>query len=136
MSQPDPTDRTSTTTSTRPTATRVVLSMPAGVSDWVRSQIDTDRYRGYFRRTLGDVAVGEVTEEFVDVGCCGSNLDVPFRVERIEVGDGGADDGPTDGEPKTVESAIVDDDTTIEYVDREGDVEGGWAVQSEAGPTR
>ncbi|SEH57006.1 hypothetical protein SAMN05192561_10826 [Halopenitus malekzadehii] len=129
----DSTDSTATATSARPTATRVVLSMPEGVSGWVRSQIDTDRYRGYFRRTLGEVSVGDVTEEFVDIGCCGNNLDIPFRVERIEVDDGG-NTGSTDG--TAVEVAVVDEQTAIEYVDREGDVEGGWKVQSADGPTR
>ncbi|QHS17753.1 hypothetical protein GWK26_11685 [haloarchaeon 3A1-DGR] len=144
MSQSDPTDSTATATPARPTATRVVLSMPEGVSGWVRSQIDADRYRGYFRRTLGEVSVGDVTEEFVDIGCCGNNLDVPFRVERIETDDGGTDDGSdVDGgtadetaDRTAVEVAVVDEDTAIEYVDRAGDVEGGWKVQSADGPTR
>ncbi|WP_096389914.1 hypothetical protein [Halopenitus persicus] len=165
MSHNDLTDSTATATSARPTATRVVLSLPEGVSGWVRSQIDTDRYRGYFRRTLGEVAVGDVTEEFVDIGCCGNNLDISFRVERIEVGggmDGGAADGVDDGvadgvddgvadgvgggtadgvgggtaDGTAVEVAVVDENTAIEYVDRTGDVEGGWKVQSADGPTR
>lgn len=112
---------------TRPTAARVVLSVPADVSDWARDQFESDRFRGYFRRVLEDVAVGDVSEEFVDVGCCGDSLDIPFRVERIETADG------------EVAAAPVGGDTTIEYTTREddedGEVAGGWRVQSEAGPT-
>jgi len=105
------------------TATRVVLSYPEGLSDWGRDQIETDRYRGYFARVLGRVAVGDAREEFVDVGCCGDSLDVPFRVERIEA----------DGD--SVEAAIVTDATAIDYETRSGDVDGGWLVQSAAGPS-
>jgi len=108
--------RTDTGTGGEEHASRVVLSVPAGLSDWARDQIDSDRYRGYFRRTLGDVAEGDALEEFVDVGCCGSNLDVPFRVERV--------DGP----------GRVGPETAIEYADREDDVDDGWTVQSEGGP--
>lgn len=97
-------------------ATRVVLSYPEGLSDWSRDQIDTDRYRSYFRRVLGTVEAGETTEEFVDVGCCGSNLDIPFRIEEIE--------GP----------GRVGPETEIVYTTHEGEVDGGWKVQSEAGP--
>lgn len=109
---------------TTPDASRVVLSVPDGVSDWARSQFETDRYRGYFRRVLGEVAVGDETDEFVDVGCCGDSLDIPFRVARLEA----------DGRP--VDRARVGDDTAVDYVDREGDVDGGWRVQSQAGPRR
>ncbi|MFB6235561.1 MAG: hypothetical protein ABEH81_14125 [Halopenitus sp.] len=110
-----------------PRATRVVLSVPDDVSDWARDQFETDRFRGYFRRVLDDVAVGDVTEEFVDVGCCGDSLDIPFRVERIETADG------------QVAEASVGDETDIEYATRESnaddEVAGGWRVQSQAGPT-
>ena len=105
-----------------PTATRVVLSYPDGLSEWARDQVGTDRYRGYFARVLGTVTVGGRREEFVDVGCCGDSLDVPFRVERIEV----------DGEP--AETAVVTADTEIAYRTRPGDVDGGWRVQSGGGP--
>jgi len=65
----------------------------------------------------------ETCEEFVDVGCCGDSLDVPFRVERIEV----------DGDP--VDTAVVTDATAVGYETRSGDVDGGWRVQSAAGPS-
>lgn len=106
----------------QPTASRVVLSYPEGLSGWGRDQIDTDRYRGYFRRVLGTVSVGDQREEFVDVGCCGDSLDVPFRVERVEI-DGDA-----------AENATVGDATEVVYETRAGDVDGGWRVQSAEGP--
>ena len=68
-------------------------------------------------------AVGDVREEFVDVGCCGDSLDVPFRVERLEV----------DGD--SVDVAVVTGDTAVDYETRSGDVAGGWRVQSAAGET-
>jgi len=104
-------------------AARVVLSYPEGLSDWGRGQIETDRYRSYFARVMDEAAVGDVREEFVDVGCCGDSLDVPFRVERVEV-DGDA-----------VDAAVVTAETTVDYETRTGDVDGGWRVQSAAGPS-
>lgn len=99
-------------------ATRVVLSYPADLSDWGRRQVTTPWFRAYLRKTLGEVRSGDVTEEFLDVGCCGSTLDVPLRVERVEGG------------------PLVDGDTDVAYEVREAcGVEGGWRVQSEAGPT-
>ena len=97
-------------------ATRVVLSFPDGLSEWGRDQIETDRYRGYLRRVLAEPRVGDEREEFVDVGCCGDSLDITFRVERVEGG------------------SRVGDDTGIDLVERTGTVEGGWRVQSAAGP--
>ena len=105
-----------------PMADSVVLSYPDGLSGWGRDQIDTDRYRGYFRRVLGTVSVGDVREEFVDVGCCGDSLDVPFRVVAITV----------DGEP--AETAVVAAGTEVAYETHDGEVDGGWCVQSAAGP--
>lgn len=98
------------------TAERITLSYPEALSDWGRDQVESDRYRGYFRRVLDEVAVGDVYEEFVDVGCCGDSLDVTFRVEAVEGG------------------SVVDDDTAVEYATREAAHEGGWRVQSEGGP--
>jgi hypothetical protein len=105
-----------------PEADRVVLSYPEGLSDWGRDQVEADRYRSYFARVMDEVAVGDAREEFVDVGCCGDSLDVPFRVERVEA-DGDA-----------VDAAIVTGETTVDYETRAGDVDGGWRVQSAAGP--
>ncbi|MFC6786516.1 hypothetical protein ACFQFH_11625 [Halobaculum halobium] len=98
-------------------ATRVVLSFPDGLSEWGRDQIDTDRYRNYLRRMIDEPRVGDEREEFVDIGCCGDSLDLTFRVEAVE---GGSRAGES---------------TTIELVERAGDVDGGWRVQSAAGPT-
>jgi hypothetical protein len=95
-------------------ATSVVVSYPDGLSDWGRGQIETDRYRSYLRRVLDEVEVGQEFEEFADVGCCGDTLDIPFRIEAI--------DGP----------ARVGPETTVELTTREGDVDGGWLVQSQA----
>ena len=116
-----------------PEAARVVLSYPEGLSDWGRDQIETDRYRSYFARVMDEAAVGDVREEFVDVGCCGDSLDVPFRVERIEVDGGG--DGPGDARGDGVDAAVVTAETTVDYETRTGDVDGGWRVQSAAGPS-
>lgn len=127
-----------------PEAARVVLSYPEGLSDWGRDQIEADRYRSYFARVMGDVAVGDVREEFVDVGCCGDSLDVPFRVERIEAagGDGGDGSDARDDAREIgadvdalVDAAVVTGETTVDYETRAGDVDGGWRVQSAAGPS-
>ncbi|WP_343192890.1 hypothetical protein [Haloprofundus sp. MHR1] len=101
----------------RRTATRVVLSHPKNLSDWGRDQISSDRYRGYLRRKLDAAAVGDTFETFVDVGCCGDSLDVPFRVEAVEGGE------------------FVGDETEVAYTERDETMEGGWRVQSKAGPT-
>jgi len=99
-------------------AARVVLSYPADLSDWGRGQVDTPHFRAYLRKTLGEVEEGDVREEFVGVGCCGSALDVPLRVEEVQ---GGSRVGP---------------DTDLEYAVREAcGVQGGWRVQSADGPT-
>ncbi|MFB6172246.1 MAG: hypothetical protein ABEJ23_06910 [Haloarculaceae archaeon] len=100
------------------TATRVVLSYPADLSAWGRRQVETPWFRAYLRKTLGEVRPGDVTEEFLDVGCCGSTLDVPLRVEHVA------------GGPR------VDGATEIDYEVREAcGVAGGWRVQSRAGPS-
>ncbi len=98
------------------TASRVVISHPAELSEWGRDQLTADRYVNYLRKTLGEVAVGDEFEEFVDVGCCGDAMDIPLRVEE------------TDGE-------AVGSDTEIAFTTREASMEGGWLVQSEAAGT-
>ncbi|MFC6989571.1 hypothetical protein ACFQJD_14240 [Haloplanus sp. GCM10025708] len=98
------------------TATRVVVSYPDELSDWGRRQVTTDRFRTYLRRVHDEVAAGDVWSEFVDVGCCGDTLDVPLRVESV------------DGPPR------IGPETAIEFAEREASVEGGWRVQSAAGP--
>lgn len=95
-------------------ATRIVLSYPEELSGWGRDQVQSDRYVNYLRKKLGDAAVGDEFEEFVDVGCCGDAMDVPFRVEAIDGGDGA---GP---------------ETDIEFVTRDVEMVGGWLVQSHA----
>ncbi|WP_332897193.1 MULTISPECIES: hypothetical protein [unclassified Haladaptatus] len=98
-------------------AARVVVSYPADLSGWGRGQLDTPWFRAYLTKTLGKPAVGDVYDEFLDVGCCGDSLDVPLRIEAIE---GGERVGKT---------------TEIEYVEREAcGIRGGWLVQSQAAP--
>jgi hypothetical protein len=101
------------------TADRLVLSYPADLSSWGRLQVEKPSFRAYVRKTRETVSPGEVFEEFVGVGCCGNTLDVPLRVEALEGGErGGAA-------------------TAIEYVVREAcGIEGGWQVQSDAGPAQ
>lgn len=97
---------------------RVVVAYPANLSGWGRDQLETPWFRAYLVRRLREgVSAGETVEVFLDVGCCGDTLDVPLEVVRIE------GDGPIDGA------------TTLEYVVGEArGVEGGWLVQSRAGP--
>ena len=97
-------------------AARVVVSHPDELSAWGRGQLDTERFRGYLRRTVEDLAVGREWEEFLDVGCCGDTLDVPLRIEAVE--------GP----------ARMGPGTEIAFVEREASMAGGWLVQSAAGP--
>jgi len=99
-------------------ADRIVLSYPADLSEWGRQQVSTPHFRAYLRKVHDTAATGDTWPEFVGVGCCGDTLDVPLRVERV------------DGGPR------VTADTTFEYAVREAcDVQGGWRVQSAAGPT-
>lgn len=99
-------------------ASRVVISYPADLSAWGRRQIATPWFQAYLRKTLGRVRPGDEREEFLDVGCCGSTLDVPLRIERV-------DDGRDVGR-----------ETELEYVQRDAcGLAGGWRVQSAAGPT-
>lgn len=99
------------------TATRVVLSYPADLSDWGRDIVEDTPFRSYLPKAHETAEPGETWAEFVGVGCCGSALDVPLRVEEVE-------GGPALGE-----------DTAFEFTVREAcDLEGGWEVQSAAGP--
>jgi len=96
---------------------RVVVSYPADLSGWGRRQVEADRFRAYLRRVHDTAAVGDEWPEFVGVGCCGDSLDVPLRVERV---DGGR---------------RLTGDTAVEFVVREAcGLDGGWEVQSAAGP--
>jgi hypothetical protein len=100
------------------TADRLRISYPADLSEWGRFQVEKSSFRAYLRKTMGTAGVGDVFEEFVGVGCCGNTLDVPLRVEAVEGG------------------TRVGENTDIEYEVREAcGIEGGWLVQSEAGPS-
>jgi hypothetical protein len=99
------------------TATHVVLSYPADFSDWGRDIVEDTPFRTYLPKAHDTAEVGEIWEEFVGVGCCGSALDVPIRVEEVE------------GGPELTA------ETTFEFTVREAcDIDGGWEVQSAAGP--
>src|SRR6056297_83038 len=98
-------------------ADRVVISYPADLSDWGRFHVEGDPFKAFLRKTKQGVRAGDAWEEFVGVGCCGSTLDVPLQVERVEGG------------------SRVTSETRIEYEVREAcDVQGGWRVQSAGGP--
>ncbi|WP_436926327.1 hypothetical protein [Halosimplex amylolyticum] len=104
--------------STADAATTVVISYPSDLSTWGRDIVEGRPFRAYLKKTLGTVEVGQVTEEFTGVGCCGDTLDVPLAIESVEGGD------------------RVDESTEIEYTVRDTcEVEGGWRVQSAGGPT-
>lgn len=99
-------------------ADRVTVSYPADLSGWGRHQVERPAFRAYLRKTLGTVAAGDVVEAFVGVGCCGDTLDVPLQIESV------AGTGPVDG------------DTEVAFAVREAcGIEGGWRVQSAAGPS-
>lgn len=99
------------------TARTVRLSYPADLSDWGRSILEGSSFVAYLRRVHDEAREGEEWAEFVGVGCCGDTLDVPLRVETVEGG------------------ARVDEGTDFEFEERAAcGIEGGWAVQSDAGP--
>lgn len=98
-------------------ATRIVLSYPADLSAWGRRTVEGAPFRAYLRKVHDDAAAGDAWAEFVGVGCCGDALDVPLVVEDVE---GGTRVGPG---------------TEFDFREREAcGIEGGWRVQSAAGP--
>jgi hypothetical protein len=99
-------------------ATTVVVSYPADLSDWGQFQVEKPSFRAYLKKTIDEVHVGDVHETFVGVGCCGNALDVPLRIESVSGG------------------AALSAATTIEFEAREEcSGAGGWRVQSAGGPT-
>ncbi|OVE84866.1 hypothetical protein [Natronolimnobius baerhuensis] len=100
-------------------ADRVVVSYPEDLSEWGLFQLEKSSFRTYLLKVHDDVAVGDVWEEFLDVGCCGSAMDVSLRVERLEGG------------------TWIDQETTLEYESRDSvEMDGSWQAQSEGGPKR
>jgi hypothetical protein len=94
------------------------VSYPADLSDWGRFQVEKPSFRAYLTKVRDEAAPGDRWEEFVGVGCCGNTLDVPLRVEAV---DGGPRLGP---------------ETSVAYEVRDAcDIDGGWRVQSQAGPS-
>ncbi|SDJ63772.1 hypothetical protein SAMN05216226_106143 [Halovenus aranensis] len=99
------------------TATHVVLSYPADLSDWGRDIVEDTPFKTYLPKAHDTAEAGETWEEFVGVGCCGSALDVPIRVESVAGG------------------SRLTEETRIEFTVREAcDLDGGWAVQSAGTP--
>lgn len=92
--------------------TKVTLSYPSGLSTWGRSIVEDEPFRAYLRKAHNRASPGDRWEEFVGVGCCGSALDVPLRVEAVE------------GSPQ------LSLDTEFEFTVREAcDINGGWEIQ-------
>jgi hypothetical protein len=99
-------------------AERVTISYPADLSDWGRDIVEDSPFRAYLRRVHDEVEAGDTWAEFMGVGCCGDTLDVPLRVEAVTGG------------------SRVTEETTWEFTERAAcDLDGGWQVQSAAGPT-
>lgn len=100
------------TTPDEDAAERIVLSVPADVGRHGRDRLGQDYYKKWLRKTHESAAVGDEWDEFTDVGCCGSQMDLPLRVEDVEGG------------------SRIDSETTIEYTEREAcGVNQGWSVQ-------
>ena len=98
--------------------TSVTLAYPSDVSDWGYDQLTTDHMRAYLKKTKGPAREGDVWSVFLDVGCCGDSPDVPLTVTAVD-GDGD-----------------LSEDTELHF--EEGgacDVDSGWEVQSQAGPS-
>lgn len=98
-------------------ADRIVLWYPADLRNWGRNCLDRSSFRTSLNRVHETARAGDTWTEFVGVDCCGSAMDVPLRVERV-------DGGPA-----------LTDSIGIEYVERaECPNTGGWRVQSADGP--
>lgn len=98
------------------TASRILVSYPADLSEWGRLQLDNRSFKSYLKRTKR-ATPGTTWSVFLDVGCCGNTYDVPLRVEQVE---GGSTLGPG---------------TTINYEERAAcGIDGGWSVQSAGAP--
>ena len=111
------------------TATRVVLSFPADIGKHGRRRLHSEYYRKWLRNSRDTAAVGDEWDEFTDVGCCGSRMDLPFRVERVET-ESPRDDGAGDAGTEVEGGPRVTADTEIEYTEREAcGVNPGWSVQ-------
>lgn len=101
-------------------ATRVVLSFPADIGWHGRNRLEADYYKGWLRKTHDRVTEGDEWDEFTDVGCCGSRMDLPLRVERVVTASPRRDEG----------GSRITAETAIEYTEREAcGVNPGWSVQ-------
>ncbi|WP_225335189.1 hypothetical protein [Halomicrobium urmianum] len=100
------------TDETERAAGRVVLSHPSNLGEHGRERVRQDYYRQWLRTSRETAAPGDEWDEFTDVGCCGSQMRIPFRVEEVEGGD------------------RITEATEIEFTQREAcDLGHGWAVQ-------
>lgn len=75
-----------TSTQDEAVARRVVVSYPADIGSWGAGRLDTRSFRRWLARTRDSAAPGDVWEEFVDGGCCGSTIDADLRVEEVDGG--------------------------------------------------
>jgi hypothetical protein len=93
-------------------ATRIELSFPADIGTHGRKRIRSEYYMTYLKKVHDSAEVGDEWDEFTDVGCCGSRMDLPLQVETVEGG------------------TRIGLETTIEYTEREAcGVNPGWSVQ-------
>jgi len=114
---------------TEPLAARVVLSFPADIGEHGRGRIRSDYYRKYLTKVHDSAAEGDEWDEFTDVGCCGSQMDVPLVVERV-VTESPRADGVDDADLAVEGGSRITLDTEIEYTEREAcGVNQGWSVQ-------
>lgn len=98
-------------------ARTVRVSYPADLSLWGRDIVEDTPFSAYLRKAHDRADPGDTWKEFVGVGCCGSALDVPLRVESVEGG------------------TKITPETNFEFFEREAcDLAGGWQVQSASGP--
>ncbi|WP_436925456.1 hypothetical protein [Halosimplex amylolyticum] len=114
---------------TESVATRLELSFPADIGKHGRKRINSDYYKTYLKKVHDSAEVGDEWDEFTDVGCCGSKMDVPLVVERV-VTESPRQDEVGDADLAVEGGARIDSDTEIEYTEREAcGVNPGWSVQ-------
>lgn len=92
-----------------PTTARVVVSFPDGLSTWSHSQLIVDRFATHLRRVHEDTASDDEWEKFLGIDYYDGSLTLTLRVEELDL------EGTT----------RVDDETAVEFVEREGNVRGG-----------
>lgn len=96
----------------------MITSFPDELSTWGRDQLIVDRFVTYLRRVHEDAAPSDEWEEFLDASCCGDSLALTLRVGELDL----------------KRTTRIDDETTVGFVGREGNVHDDWYVQSVDGP--